>query len=162
MNESWTNWMLNFILSLSCYEGMEWIFFPNVLFDRRDDLLQFSYDIITLSCGIPFRFQFWKPLSSVGNHFANISIRTIGWTSPTLSWRSLRLKFGPIVFYGGIDTTNLAERHWVWINYLLLMGKVNRSLQNLVVAIIGSARIRTRVGGPTLLDYFKLLRGISK
>ena len=42
------------------------------------------------------------------------------------------------------------------------MGKVNRSLRDLVVAIIGSAKDGIRVGGPTLLDYFKLRQGTSK
>ena len=40
------------------------------------------------------------------------------------------------VSYGGMDTTNHIERHWEWIKYILLQGKVNRSLRDLIVAII--------------------------
>ena len=46
-----------------------------------------------------------------------------------------------------MDTTNHVERHWEWIKYTLSQGKVNRSLQDLIVAIIGSAANGTRAGG---------------
>ena len=42
--------------------------------------------------------------------------------------------------YGSMDTTNHVERHWKWIKNSLLMGKVNRSLRDLVVAIIETAK----------------------
>ena len=53
-----------------------------------------------------------------------------------------------------MDTTNLVERHWELIKYNVLQGKVNRSLQDLIMTIIGSAKDRTPIGQPTLLSQF--------
>ena len=64
-------------------------------------------------------------------------------------------KFGRLFSYGGMDITNYIERHWEWIKHTLLQGKVNWSLQNLIVAIIGSMVDEKRIGGPTLMDHFK-------
>ena len=50
--------------------------------------------------------------------------------------------------YGGIDTTNHVKRHWELIKYTLLQWKVNRSLRDLIVTIIGSAKDGTRLGQP--------------
>ena len=91
----------------------------------------------------------------------NVYLRS-GWNNPDVSWRALWLKFGRLFPYGGIDITNHIERHWEWIKYTLLQGKVNRSLRDLIVAIIGSAADGTRVGGPTLLDHFQQVQLISK
>jgi len=71
-------------------------------------------------------------------------------------------KFGRLFLYGGIDTTNHVERHWEWIRYTLLQGKVNQSVRDLIVATIGSATNRSRIGGPTLVDHFKQVQAISK
>lgn len=60
-----------------------------------------------------------------------------------------------------MDTTNHVERHWELIKYTLLQGKVNRSLRDLIVAIVGSAKDGTRVGQPTLLNQFKMTQRIS-
>ena len=62
-----------------------------------------------------------------------------GWTDDTVPWRLLWPKFGRLFEYGGMDTTNHVEQHWEWIKYTLLQGKVNRSIWDLIVAIIGSA-----------------------
>ena len=61
-----------------------------------------------------------------------------------------------------MDTTNHVERHWEWIKSTLLQNKVNCSLQDLIVAIIGCAADGTRVGGPTLLDHFQQVQLISE
>ena len=61
-----------------------------------------------------------------------------------------------------MDTTNHIERHWEWIKYTLLQMKVNRALKDLIVAIVGSAADRSRIGGPTLLDHFQIVQLISK
>ena len=62
-----------------------------------------------------------------------------GWVGDTVPWRSLWPKFGRLFEYGGMDTTDHVERHWEWIKYTLLQGNVNRSIRDLIVAIIGSA-----------------------
>ena len=61
-----------------------------------------------------------------------------------------------------MNTTNHVEHHWDWIKSTLSQNKVNCSLQDLIVAIIGSAADGTRVGGPTLLDYFQQVQLISE
>ena len=66
------------------------------------------------------------------------------------------------VSYGGTDITNHIERHWEWIKYTLLQGKVNHSLQDLIVVIIGVTADSTHVGGPTLLDHFQQVQLISE
>lgn len=66
------------------------------------------------------------------------------------------------VSYGGMDITNHIERHWEGIKYTLLQGKVNHSLQDLIVVIIGVTADSTRVGGPTLLDHFQQVQLISE
>ena len=91
----------------------------------------------------------------------NIYLRS-EWSDLDVPWRALWPKFGRLFSYGGMDTTNHVERHWEWIKYTLLQGKINRSLRDLIVAIIGSAADGTRVGGPTLLDHFQQVQLISK
>jgi hypothetical protein len=61
-----------------------------------------------------------------------------------------------------MDTTNHIERHWKWIKYTLLQGKVNRALRDLIVAIVGSAADGSRIGRPTLFDHFQTVQLISK
>jgi hypothetical protein len=85
-----------------------------------------------------------------------------GWAGLNCSWRRLWPRFGRLFAYGGMDTTNHVERHWELIKYTLLQGKVNRSLRDLIVAIVGSANDGTRVGQPTLLSQFKLTQRLSK
>jgi hypothetical protein len=85
-----------------------------------------------------------------------------GWAGINVPWRRLWPRFGRLFSYGGMDTTNHIERHWELIKYTLLHGKVNRSLRDLIVAIIGSAKDGTRLGQPTLLSQFKMTQRISK
>ncbi|XP_024400655.1 uncharacterized protein [Physcomitrium patens] len=85
-----------------------------------------------------------------------------GWAGETTPWRKLWPRFGRLFAYGGIDTTNHVERHWEWIKYTLLQGKVNRSLRDLIVAIVGSAADGSRIGGPTLMDHFQTVQLISR
>ena len=85
-----------------------------------------------------------------------------GWTGVNVPWRRLWPKFGRLFSYGGMDTTNHIERHWEFIKYTLLQGKVNRCLRDLIVAIIGSAKDGIHVGQCTLLNQFKMTQRISK
>lgn len=85
-----------------------------------------------------------------------------GWAGSNVPWKRLWPKFGRLFSYGGMDTTNHVERHWELIKYTLLQGKVNRSLRDLIVAIVGSAKDGTRVGQPTLLNQFKMTQRISE
>lgn len=71
-------------------------------------------------------------------------------------------RFGRLFPYGGMDTTNYVERHWKLIKYIVLQSKVNRSLRDLIVAIIGNAKDETRIGQPTLLNQFVMTQRLSK
>jgi len=59
-----------------------------------------------------------------------------------------------------MDITNHLKRHWEWIKYTLLQGKVNRSIWDLIVAKIGSVVDGSCVGGSTPIDHFKQLQAI--
>jgi hypothetical protein len=85
-----------------------------------------------------------------------------GWAGINVPWRRLWPRFGRLFSYGGMDTTNHVERHWELIKYTLLRGKVNRSVRDLIVAIIGSAKDGTHLGQPTLLGQFIMTQRISK
>jgi len=61
-----------------------------------------------------------------------------------------------------MDTTNHVERHWELIKYTLHQGKVNRSLRDLIVAIVGTAKDGTHGVQPTLLSQFKMTQRLSK
>ena len=61
-----------------------------------------------------------------------------------------------------MDTTNHVERHWELIKYIVLQNKVNRSLPDLILAIIGSAKDGTRIGQPILLSQFVMTHRLSK
>jgi hypothetical protein len=64
--------------------------------------------------------------------------------------------------YDDMDTSNHVERHYEWIKYSLLQHKVNRSLRDLIIAIIKSEADVPRVGGPTLLDHFQQVQLLSE
>ena len=85
-----------------------------------------------------------------------------GWTGAHVPWKRLWPRFSRLFNYGGVNTTNHIERHWEFIKYTLLQGKVNRCLRDLIVALIGSAENGTRAGQPTLLNQFKMTQRISK
>jgi len=50
-----------------------------------------------------------------------------GWVGQNVQWRKLWPRFGRLFAYGGMDMTNHigSGRHWEWIKYTLLHGKVN-------------------------------------
>ena len=61
-----------------------------------------------------------------------------------------------------MDTINHIERHWEWIKYILLQGKVNRALRDLIVAIVGSAVDGSKISEYIILDHFQIVQLISK
>ena len=114
----------------------------------------------------PQEQQFDKNLKRFYERFQHISnVRDYiekGWAGEDVPLRRLWPRFGRLFTYGGMDTTNHIERHWEWIKYNLLQGKVNRALRDLIVVIVGSAADGSRIGGPTLLDHFQTVQLISK
>jgi hypothetical protein len=61
-----------------------------------------------------------------------------------------------------MDTTNHVERHWELIKYTLLKGKVNHALRDLIIALVGSAKDRSRASQSTLINDFKMIQRINK
>ena len=48
----------------------------------------------------------------------------------------------------------LVERMWQYVKYILLGGKVNRRLDDLILAIIGNPETGQRFGEGTLVDHY--------
>jgi hypothetical protein len=57
--------------------------------------------------------------------------------------------------HGHVNTTNLVERMWHYVKYMLLDGKVNHRLDELILAIIGNPETRRRFGRNTLVEQFE-------
>ena len=49
----------------------------------------------------------------------------VGWCGQTCVWRILWPKLAKLFNYGHVDTTNLVERHWQFIKYIALRGRIN-------------------------------------
>ena len=77
-----------------------------------------------------------------------------GWCGLTCVWRKLWPKFGRMFNYGHVDTTNIVERHWQFIKYTALRGRINRSITDLVHVLIGDSQTGTCVGG-TVIEWYK-------
>ena len=76
-----------------------------------------------------------------------------GWCGQTCVWRSLWPKFGRLFNYGHVDTTNLVERHWQFLKYTALRGRINRSITDLVHVLIGDSVSGTCIGG-TVVEWY--------
>ena len=64
--------------------------------------------------------------------------------------------------YGHANTTNLVERMWQYVKYTLLGGKVNRRLDDLILAIIGNPETGQQFGGGTLVDHYDRAHSLSE
>jgi hypothetical protein len=56
--------------------------------------------------------------------------------------------------HGHVNTTNLVQHMWHYVKYTLLNGKVNRRLDELILAIIGNPETGHRFGGNTLVEHY--------
>ena len=63
-------------------------------------------------------------------------------------------KVWKIVFIWHVDTTNIIERHWQFIKYTTLRGRINRSITDLLHVLIGDSLTGTCIGG-TMIEWFK-------
>ena len=55
--------------------------------------------------------------------------------------------------YGHADTTNIVDRHWQFIRYTTLRGRINRSNTDLVHVLIGDSETGTCIGG-TIIEWY--------
>ncbi|MCO5568188.1 hypothetical protein L7F22_021884 [Adiantum nelumboides] len=67
---------------------------------------------------------------------------------------------GRLFLHGNVDTTNLVERLWQYVKYTLLEARINRSLLELIHALVGNSKTGGRMGG-TLLRFFKQKQEIA-
>ena len=56
--------------------------------------------------------------------------------------------------YGHTDTTNIVERHWQFIKYTTLRGRINRSITDLMHVLIGDSETDTCIGGK-VIEWYK-------
>ena len=66
---------------------------------------------------------------------------TNGWCGGDCMWRTRWPKFGRLFNHGNVDTTNLVERLWQYIKYTLLEARINRSIVELLYALVGDSTI---------------------
>ncbi|MCO5601128.1 hypothetical protein L7F22_055247 [Adiantum nelumboides] len=85
---------------------------------------------------------------------------TNGWCGENCMWRERWPKFGRLFNHGNVDTTNLVERLWRYIKYTLLEARINRSLVDLLHALVGDSKTGNRMGG-TLVRFFKQKQEIA-
>ena len=77
-----------------------------------------------------------------------------GWCGLTCVWRKLWPMFGRMFSYGHVDTTNIVERHWQFIKYTALRGRISRSITDLLHVLIGDSETSTYIGG-TIIEWYK-------
>ena len=63
--------------------------------------------------------------------------------------------------YSHVNNTNIVERHWQYIKYNAFKGRINRSITELVHALIGDNVTGTWMGG-TVLEWFKQKQELSE
>ncbi|MCO5557658.1 hypothetical protein L7F22_011226 [Adiantum nelumboides] len=104
------------------------------------------------------RFQLLRQrYSSYGNIVRYV---TNGWCGRDCMWRVCWPQFGRLFLHGNVDTTNLVERLWQYVKYTLLEARINRSLLELIHALVGNSKTGGRMGG-TLLRFFKQKQEIA-
>ena len=93
-------------------------------------------------------------LQRYASHQNIIRYVTNGWCGQHCMWRKRWPKFGRLFNHGNVDTTNLVERLWQYIKYTLLEARINRSIVELLHALVGDSKSGNRMGG-TLLRFLK-------
>ena len=83
-----------------------------------------------------------------------LSLLDRSWCGPNCNWKSMWPRFGRLFPHGNVDTTNIIERHWQYIKYTALRGRVNHSITCLLHTLIGEASTGTCMGG-TVLEWYK-------
>ncbi|MCO5564813.1 hypothetical protein L7F22_018481 [Adiantum nelumboides] len=126
---------------------------PQVLKELRGELYMEMSNLMQCSSEVEFDSQFQRLLDQYSNHLNVVHYVTNGWCGKFCIWRSRRPKFGRLFPHGNVDTTNLIERLWQYIKYTLLEARINRSIVDLIHALVGDSKTGNRMGG-TLLKFF--------
>ena len=97
-----------------------------------------KYDLFDVDC---VRHVAWMSMQKETYHKSKASLLELvsfrSWMVCTnLCWRSLWAKFGRLLNYGHVDTTNIVERHWQFLKYIALRGRINGSIIDIVHVLI--------------------------
>lgn len=127
---------------------------PQVPIDKRDHIYSALSELMQTPTEEEFETRYQQLLMTYSMH-ANVQrYVSNGWCAKTCIWRNRWPKFGRMFPHGKVDTTNLIERLWQYIKYTLLDARINRSILELLHALVGDSVTGTRMGG-TLLEFFK-------
>ena len=119
------------------------------------------FEIFSMSwCFIHVRFilmRIWDDFVLNFNTFW-YSLHTLILNGPECALEKIVASIWKVFLYDDMDTANHVEWHWELIKYIPLQEKVNWSLIDLIMAIIGSIKDDTRLGQRTLLNQFKMIQ----
>ncbi|KAI5062430.1 hypothetical protein GOP47_0022969 [Adiantum capillus-veneris] len=101
-----------------------------------------------------FDSKYKEPLWECSEHDNILTYISNGWAAKTCTWRQLWPKFGRLFPHGHVETTNLVERLWQYIKYILLDARINQSAFDLLHALIDDSITRTRMGG-IAVEFFR-------
>ena len=90
-----------------------------------------------------------------------IALLEKSWCGTTCNWRRMWPKFGRLFSYGNVDTNNIVERHWQYIKYTALRGRINRSITCLLQTLIGDSVSGSCIGG-TVIEWYKQKQAICE
>lgn len=135
---------------------------PQVPEEARDDVYKRMCSMMCATSEDAFDDQYldfaerYKDYPRVVNYVRN------GWAGDTCMWRSMWPTWGRAFPHGDMDTTNLIERLWHFLKYKVFKRKINRSVYGLVVALVGRAVDGKRLGGATLVEFYKRKQELCK
>ena len=105
---------------------------PKASVVERNHLLSMDVATHALHYGNDLQCYVWGVKGAIRGHTHVWQYLEGGWCGMTCVWRNLWPKFGRLFNYGHVVTTNLVERHWQFLKYTALRGRINRSLSFLL------------------------------
>lgn len=121
---------------------------------RRNDLYQAMCSMLESITEEQFNDTYSKFKITYANDKKVLKYVEKGWAGENSPWKRMWPRFSRMFKHAHVNTTNLAERMWQYIKYTLLNGKVNRRLDELIIALIGHPETGRRFGGSTLIEYY--------
>ncbi|MCO5611756.1 hypothetical protein L7F22_066014 [Adiantum nelumboides] len=127
---------------------------PQVPKEMREDVYSTMCNIMHSVTEEEFEDRFQLLRQRYSSYDNIVRYVTNGWCGRDCMWRVRWSQFGRLFLHGNVDTTNLVERLWQYVKYTLLEARINRSLLELIHALVGNSKIGGRMVG-TLLRFFK-------
>ena len=120
----------------------------------QDDVYTSLSNLMHCPTELAFEARYQELIMMYSMHQNIVCYITNGWCGPYCMWRARWRRFGRLFNHGNVDTTNLVERLWQYIKYTLLDARINRSILELLHALVGDSKTGDRIGG-TLLRFFQ-------